>query len=40
MSADAYTGPDGEDGCPPPVARVGRITATWEHDYLAWKWAS
>ena len=37
---DAYTGPDGEDGVPPPVARVGQITATWEGDYLEWRWTS
>ena len=31
---------DSDSDGPPPVPRVGRITATWEHDYLAWEWAS
>ena len=37
---ELYEGDDHIDGSPPRVPRVGQITATWEGDYLAWKWAS
>lgn len=34
-----YDGEDTEDGAHPPVARVGVIDATWEIDYVSWRWA-